>query len=120
MCPMMKITIFMQIYPVLKKVGFDTLNPKPLRMKTRDVHISKGCVIKSEVDDDWRELVSTNIGPPQTCTPAILSLSGACESVSNLIKTKSQKYPNNIYISLWIMIYTSLWWSLKWKQESGL
>ena len=92
MCPMMKITIFMQIYPVLKKVGFDTLNPKPLRMKTRDVHISKGCVIKSEVDDDWRELVSTNIGPPQTCTPAILSLSGACESVSNLIKTKSQKY----------------------------
>ena len=91
MCPMIKITIFMQIYPVLK-IDFDTLNPKPLRMKTRDVHTSKGCVIKSEVDDDWRELVSTNIGPPQTCTPAILSLSGACESVSNLIKTKSQKY----------------------------
>ena len=109
----------MQMYPVLK-IDFDTLNPKPFRMKTRDVHISKGCVIKSEVDDDWRELVSTNIGPPQTCTPAILSLSGAYESVSNLIKTKSQKYPNNIYISLWIMIYTSLWWSLKWKQESGL
>ena len=53
----------MQMCPVLK-IGFDTLNPKPLRMKTRDVHISKGCVIKSEVDDDWRELVSTNIGPP--------------------------------------------------------
>ena len=78
------------MYPVLK-IDFDTLNPKPLRMKTRDVHISKGCVIKSEVDDDWRELVSTNIGPLQTCTPAILSLSGAYESVSNLIKTKSQK-----------------------------
>ena len=51
------------MYPVLK-IDFDTLNPKPLRMSTRDVHISKGCVIKSEVDDDWRELVSTNIGPP--------------------------------------------------------
>ena len=81
----------MQMYPVLK-IGFDTLNPKALRMKARDVHISNGCVIKSEVDDDWRELVSTNIGPLQTCTAAILSLSGACESVSNLIKTKSQKY----------------------------
>ena len=91
MCPMIKINIFMQMYPVLK-IDFDTLNLKPLRMKTRDVHISKGCVIKSEVDDDWRELVSTNIGPLQTCTAAILSLSGACESVSNLIKTKSQKY----------------------------
>ena len=78
--------------PCAKKIGFDTLNPKPLRMETRDVHISKGCVIKSEVDDDWRELVSTNIGPLQTCTAAILSLSGECESVSNLIKTKSQKY----------------------------
>ena len=42
------------MYPVLKNIGFDTLNPKPLRMKARDVHISNGCVIKSEVDDDWR------------------------------------------------------------------
>ena len=37
MCPMIKITIFMQMYPVLK-IDFDTLNPKPLRMKTRCAH----------------------------------------------------------------------------------